>query len=846
MPPARKAAAAAAAASTSLSPPDEDDLPMLFPMHVMKMSDFLGLKRLWPHNELKASGLVRSLRRQDLQSSKCYINFVSHQWLGNKEADPNGDHLRTMQEVFRAASGEEPTSIFKTPEDWTSYSTGATSANAKLVASSVGEQGAAAVGGGAAKTPEALRASIMDGFVWMDYISIPQTIGCQTDDELDKAISDQGFAIRSIPAYASAATNFWVCCPSGARHADKWGSAAACGYDTWADRGWCRIEEAAHLLTRHGDSRPLIVSNALGETPQVTVQTGIDRSQAYMQRESAVLTGAFTFPDAHLVRAKKSDNEKEVPGDKEQLKPVLTELYARMLKSLRAKFEKDPAHTGLLMPCITRSFKGDQSFFRYMTYRSTETRLLAESTDEPDWVAQGWSKPFEELEESDVEAWCQDMYGLHFLVDGKPQEDLAWFVAGTGNLPLFRYLIETAGLNIEYVGGSGGSALLNASRGGCHSIVAYICERCSATHVNHAMAEDKGVHFGSLGALGVACFAGHAQSVAILLEHGAKFDEKLPESGRSVLHVAAEEGRLDCVRLLLQAGADVTSQDANGKTALDLVEAKGFTTRRFDMTLRVLRGWGCLHPSVKQFVSVLWAFGNKKGCAEVMAMIRGEQGTSSQGTNWCMPCLPTSKAFEELEENKKELAADDAAAVIQAMARNTAVTDKDANTEREWSAAAAEDGVAALIQSMARGTASVTAEPAKEEASPKKEEAEVAKTEEAKEAPKTEEAEAPKTEAEAPKTEEVKEEPKGFFESLRDSLKEQVKGEEKKEEEKAEEAKGSTEVKEEKATGDGSARDEEKKEEEPKAQTVEEIEAKLEANSKHERKWSWEKPFGGE
>ena len=182
-----------------------------------------------------------------------------------------------------------------------------------------------------------------------------------------------------------------------------------------------------------------------------------------MQRESAVLTGAFTFPDAHLVRAKKSDNEKEVPGDKEQLKPVLTELYARMLKSLRAKFEKDPAHTGLLMPCITRSFKGDQSFFRYMTYRSTETRLLAESTDEPDWVAQGWSKPFEELEESDVEAWCQDMYGLHYLVDGKPQEDLAWFVAGTGNLPLFRYLIETAGLNIEYVGGSGGSALLNAS-----------------------------------------------------------------------------------------------------------------------------------------------------------------------------------------------------------------------------------------------------------------------------------------------------------------------------------------------------------------------------------------------
>ncbi len=56
----------------------------------MKMSDFLALEVLPPHNGLRSKGVVVPLA--SLQAANpagsITINFVSHQWLGSKEADP--------------------------------------------------------------------------------------------------------------------------------------------------------------------------------------------------------------------------------------------------------------------------------------------------------------------------------------------------------------------------------------------------------------------------------------------------------------------------------------------------------------------------------------------------------------------------------------------------------------------------------------------------------------------------------------------------------------------------------------------------------------------------------------
>lgn len=212
---------------------NDDELSMEYPLHVMKMSSFMSLEKMFPHNELKAMGLVVALDRH--AAADANINFVSHQWLGFEEADPQGDHLRTMQEVFSIASGEDPTSVFKSGDEWEVYCKGTSKTASTLMAPpSMANAPGEVEPGLQANTPEGFRASVVDGYVWMDYISIPQTIGCKSDEELQRAIREQTLAIQAIPAYAASATNFWICCPSRAVHVD---TGVSCGYDTWLERG---------------------------------------------------------------------------------------------------------------------------------------------------------------------------------------------------------------------------------------------------------------------------------------------------------------------------------------------------------------------------------------------------------------------------------------------------------------------------------------------------------------------------------------------------------------------------------------------------------------------------------
>ena len=76
-----------------------------YPLYCMKMSDFLALSALEPHNALRKKGLVVPLDLEGAHQT-ADINFVSHQWLGYTVADPKGDHLGTMQAAFRRAIAE--------------------------------------------------------------------------------------------------------------------------------------------------------------------------------------------------------------------------------------------------------------------------------------------------------------------------------------------------------------------------------------------------------------------------------------------------------------------------------------------------------------------------------------------------------------------------------------------------------------------------------------------------------------------------------------------------------------------------------------------------------------------
>ena len=88
-------------ADAAAPPPSE---PEGFPLHAMRMKDFLALEKLRPHNALKKEGLVVALDF-DGAHKDAKLNFVSHQWLAYAEADPNGDHLKTMLETAQISIG---------------------------------------------------------------------------------------------------------------------------------------------------------------------------------------------------------------------------------------------------------------------------------------------------------------------------------------------------------------------------------------------------------------------------------------------------------------------------------------------------------------------------------------------------------------------------------------------------------------------------------------------------------------------------------------------------------------------------------------------------------------------
>jgi ankyrin repeat protein len=65
-----------------------------------------------------------------------------------------------------------------------------------------------------------------------------------------------------------------------------------------------------------------------------------------------------------------------------------------------------------------------------------------------------------------------------------------------------------------------------------------------------------------------------ADAVRLLLAAGANPDAMTPgEKGEAALHVAAKDGKLDIVRILAEAGATLDLPNAEGKTALEVVEA---------------------------------------------------------------------------------------------------------------------------------------------------------------------------------------------------------------------------------------------------------------------------------
>ena len=76
-------------------------------------------------------------------------------------------------------------------------------------------------------------------------------------------------------------------------------------------------------------------------------------------------------------------------------------------------------------------------------------------------------------------------------------------------------------------------------------------------------------------ALNCAAHMGHADILGYLLHKGISADAEGSPRGKTALLVAAEKGQLSCMKMLLDAGADINHADVNGHTALYYAAHKG-------------------------------------------------------------------------------------------------------------------------------------------------------------------------------------------------------------------------------------------------------------------------------
>ena len=499
--------------------------PLEYPLYAMKMQDFLQLETLRDHNSLRKDGLVVALELEGKHQG-AEINFVSHQWLGFREADPEQAHLNTMQDVFkRAAAGK---AIFKTEEMWQTFVKGRSKQLEKSQGNEVvarGERQAWAP----EKSAETFSRSVRDGWVWMDYISIPQTIGCTTAEEVATEVEAQGRAISSIPGYVLRTTNFWVCCPGGCRHVD---AGHLCGYATWERRGWCRMEATCADIAKVFDSRALFVMQRLGEPSRVETVDFMDRMQLGMQKRSSVLNGDFSCCRmGHQVTAAGSGEKVAIPCDKDRLREVLTDLLHRQTGRLRsiweARLDSLPSDTS------ARNFESMMgadggAWFKFLVMTFLEQNILSEVPKEAWeeasdlwWVAKGWVS---DGVASDAQvAEFNRLFGYEMPGPDADAETLerhlngwVWQQGMFGNVPLLRHLVEVRGGDVTHVNRHGMTALKLAATFGQLPMIRYICEytKGDLAHLNHI---SSGL---GLTSLGCAAKCGHFQCCQELLRHG--------------------------------------------------------------------------------------------------------------------------------------------------------------------------------------------------------------------------------------------------------------------------------------------------------------------------------------
>ena len=206
---------------------------MLYPMHVMRVSAFIERykdgRKLEAHQQLVHEGAVVEW------DGSADVVFISHEWVGHSHCDPEGEQTRqlvaTLEKMLDGTFGTIESSIMMQ----LSFS-----------------------GKCPTVTPSDLASSLETGWLWLDYISVPQPLAntfTSEGEELSADLSALHRAVLSIPAYIETASMLVVFTPN-CEHVDRLENPtrlsfvdqstkpqrAATNHRSWRLRGWCRVE----------------------------------------------------------------------------------------------------------------------------------------------------------------------------------------------------------------------------------------------------------------------------------------------------------------------------------------------------------------------------------------------------------------------------------------------------------------------------------------------------------------------------------------------------------------------------------------------------------------------------
>merc|ERR1719473_1047354 len=166
----------------------------------------MSLKMMMPYEEMITSGDVF-----EWQPEMGEVFFLSHQWTSFSHPDPEAEQLEVAQGFLSKVGEGKIKSLFATQEEWLAFHY--KESNRFLNFDVVDE--------------EQIAADVNEGYVWLDYASVPQAADAAAEEQRLRAID-------SIPFYVDHALCFLAIVPK-VEHKDLKGT--YCTYKSWSVEG---------------------------------------------------------------------------------------------------------------------------------------------------------------------------------------------------------------------------------------------------------------------------------------------------------------------------------------------------------------------------------------------------------------------------------------------------------------------------------------------------------------------------------------------------------------------------------------------------------------------------------